>query len=338
MVDRDPQRRRQLRLPHAGRRAQDLDADGAPDRRHERQQAPHGLRHAPYPHAQRVGEPGGQLGAGRVQPRGQQLLGEQRVAAAALVDLVDQVVLGRLAEDALQLLGDPGAVQRPQLRQRHAVVVLELGEHLAHRMVGRQLAGAVGDHRGDPLGAQRAHEEADEVLRRAVHPVEVLEHDQDRRAAAEHAEQEDERLVEPRLGVPVGLCLAGHRHAGRQVRERAHELGADLGPELLQRGREVGRRDATERGGQRRVGELAAVELDAVAAQHDRALLLRPALGLAHQPRLADPGLPDQQRHRRRARRGASQQVVEHVELRLALDDAAAGDAGAHWVKYPPLP
>jgi hypothetical protein len=209
-------------------------------------------------------------------------------------------------------------------------VVLQLREHLAHRVVGRQLAGAVRDHRRDPLRAQPAHEEADEVLRRAIHPVEVLEDEQDRRAAPEHAEQEHERLVQARLRIAVRLRTTCHGEACREVREGAGQLGADLRPELLQRGVEVGVGHAPQRGGQRRVGKLAAVELHAVAAQHDRVLLARAALGLPDEPALADAGLPDQQRHRRRALGGARQQVVQRVELRLALDDPAARDPRTH--------
>ena len=52
---------------------------------------------------------------------------------------------------------------------------------------------------------------------------------------------------------------------------------------------------------ERSVRQLAAVELDALAAQNDHPTLARPTLDLAHEARLADPGLPGGYRNRRRA-------------------------------------
>jgi hypothetical protein len=57
-----------------------------------------------------------------------------------------------------------------------------------------QLVGAVGDDEAERLRARAAHEEGQEVARRRVGPVQVLEHEDDRPLAAEPLEQRQQRL------------------------------------------------------------------------------------------------------------------------------------------------
>ena len=230
------------------------------------------------------------------------------------------------------------ALERSQLPDRHAVVVLELGQHLAHGVVAGQLAGAVGDDGGDPLAAQPAHEEAQEVLGRAVHPVDVLEHHQHRRLAPERAQQHHQGLEHARLRETVSLRTAAHRNSDREVRERALELAADLGAEAAHRLLQGAAGGVAQQRRERRVGQLAAVEAQAVAAQHRRAALAAPALGLAHEPGLADPGLPHQQRHARLAHRGRFDRRLQRRALVLAVHDAAAREARSHGRIIPAAP
>ena len=225
VVDGVAQRGRQLGLAGAGGGAEQRGRRRAADRGRVGQQPPRGLGHAPQPHAQRVGEPRGQLLAARVAVGGQQLLREQRVAAAALVQLGGQRGVGRAAEDPLELRGDALAAERRQLDQRHALVVLQLREHLAHGVGAPELAGAEADRGREPLPPHAAHEEADELARGAVDPVDVLEHHQQRRAAAERAEQQHDRL-EQRAPGRSGRApsrrrpAAPRRGAGRRARAR----------------------------------------------------------------------------------------------------------------------
>ena len=103
--------------------------------------------------------------------------------------------------------------------------------------------------------------------------MEVLEHEQDGRARPERPEQQHQRLVHARLGEAVRLRTAAHREPGGEVRERALQLAPDLRAQLRQRAGQRPGRGVAQRGGQRRVGQLAAVEAQALAAQDRRAPL-----------------------------------------------------------------
>ena len=242
MVDRVPQRGGELGLLRAGGGAEQPGPGRTADRRRVGQQPPRRLGHAPQPHAQGVGEAGGELLAAGVAVGREQLLGEQRVAAAALVQLGGERRLRRAPEDPLQLGGDALGAERRQLGEHHPVVVLQVGEHLPHRVGARQLARAEADRDGQPLAAQAAHEEADELPRGAVHPVDVLEDQQQRLAAPERAEQEHDRLEHARLREAIGLRAAAHGHPGAEVREGPLELAAHLGARA-RRGRRPAPRD-----------------------------------------------------------------------------------------------
>ena len=239
--------------------------------------------------------------------------------------------LGRAAEDPLELGGDALAAERRQLGQRHTLVVLQLGEHLPHRIGAAELAGAEADRDRDPLAAQAAHEEAHELARGAVDPVDVLEHEQQRRMAAERAEQQHDRLEDARLREAVGLRAAADRDPGAEVRERALELGAHLRAELAQGRVQRLRRSVAQQRGERRERQLAAVQPQALAAQHRHPALAGQPLGLTQETGLADACLTDEQRDRGIPLRRALERGLERLELGAALHEWSAGDARWHW-------
>ena len=76
------------------------------------------------------------------------------------------------------------AVERGELDARDERPPPELGHQPAQRVAALELAGAVGQHQREPLVAQVAGQELDQVTRRAIGPVDVLEHDRQRRALA----------------------------------------------------------------------------------------------------------------------------------------------------------
>ena len=262
--------------------------------------------------------------------RGEQLLGEQRVAAAALVQLGGQRGIGRAAEDPLELGGHALAAERRQLRQHHAVVVLQLGEHLADRVGAAQLAGAEADRHGQPLPAQAAHEEAHELARGAVDPVDVLEDHEHRRAAPERAQQRHDRLEHARLREAVRLRTSADGQPGAQVREGALELGADLGAQPGQGLLEPVGIGVAQQRRERRERQVPAVQAQALAAQHRHAAVAGEPLALTEEAALADARLTDDQRHRRIALPRALERVLERLELRASLHEAAAGDTRGH--------
>jgi hypothetical protein len=113
-----------------------------------------------------------------------QLLGEERVAFAAGVDVVDQArgLLG--AEQAGELLNQLGAGEPGQLQPLHAAVAGKLGEQPAQRVQAVQLVAAEGEHQQDPTGPKVGGEEGDQVAGGAVGPVQVLHDPQQRRPRA----------------------------------------------------------------------------------------------------------------------------------------------------------
>ena len=161
-------------------------------------------------------------------------------------------------------------VERLEIDPDDAVTPRELGgqpAQLAFRPERRD------DH--DPLAAQVAREEHEQRQRRRIGPVDVLEHEQHRRGAGEQVEQQ---LVQPRGAAAAGSLPRQHRteHAAR-LRRQVLEQIVDGQP--------------AQRGGDRRVGQFVAAELQALAVQHVEPALARRRLDLPHEPRLADPGL-----------------------------------------------
>ena len=135
--------------------------------------------------------------ARRVERR-QQLLGDERVAAGALDELVHEGLLRRPAEDRLGLDGHlvaPEPAELQDLDRRHP---RELGDPGQQRVAAMELVAPVREHdRAGPAAAP--HEVPDEVERRGVRPVEVLEHDHERpiRGGPLEAASEPRRTRDP---------------------------------------------------------------------------------------------------------------------------------------------
>ena len=270
----------------------------------------------------------GQHPALAVLERRQQLLGVERVALGARVEPVGELVRRRLLQDAGELLAQLGAVEPLEREPVDAGGPLELGQHRPQRMAPVQLVGAIRDDQAQRLLARAAHEERDEVARRAVRPVQVLDRQQHRARAPEPVEQREQRLEQPALARARLLVGAG---------ADAAELGQQLGEGVAGRRRQclglLGREPARERpqgAHQRRVRDLRAAELQALAEQHARALLPRAGLELAQEPGLADARLAAHERERRAPGPGALERRAQQLELGAATDERGGADAAGH--------
>jgi hypothetical protein len=188
----------------------------------------------------------------------------------------------------------------------------------------------VGDHQHDPLAAQVAGQEGQQVPGRAVGPVHVLDHHDQGVPVGQGAEQAEQELEQPAL---VGRLRRRHRAGMTQVAqgrqepgqlrpgrpgERPHPLHPDLADQVAQ-----GLDGRCE-------GQLAVGEGDAAADQHPRAGPGLPGGELAGQARLADAGLAPQEDHHRRAAVRPPQGRVEHGKLPRPTDEGWAGHLAAH--------
>ncbi len=181
-----PQARAQRFGVQSGHVGQLILGQRPPGHRHRGQRGP-GLRTAVAdPGGQQFRQPGRQpatppltgplqLAAGAGQRLGDQLLGEERVALAASVQLVH--VHGRLtAGQPGGLLGHLVAGQRRQPDLPRVPAASRVGQPAAHGRFQRRLVTADGRHHGDGVRAPRPRQEGQEVQGSGVGPVQVLDH------------------------------------------------------------------------------------------------------------------------------------------------------------------
>ena len=216
-----------------------------------------------------------------------QLLGQERVAVRARVDRRHRRARHRLAGDRRQLLG--GLLERqalePQVDDR--IAADQLGDELPRRVIGCQLVAAERDCDGQPLVLERPRGGAQEVARRLVGPVDVLDDDRRGLLLAHAPEQLQHRGV--RVRGRDGLRR--RRRRGRRRAEQDIQQSAGGRLQAGHDGRAFAPGQRVEDPGQRRERELAAGQRQALAAQAEHPRVRGTALELAHQPRLADAGL-----------------------------------------------
>ena len=260
-------------------------------------------------------------------PGGEQLLGEERVAFAALEEALDHLGVGGGAEDVGELGGDLAAVEGAELEPPHPPPASQLGEQRPHRVAAVQLVGAVGDHGQQPaLVGQAGGEEGEEAAGRVVGPVGVVE-------------PEDHRRL-PRPSFRAALSSASKGRWRSVVGVDAGGVRVDLRDQLREPGRVAGERrsrtrssladQAAQRRDQRRVGELVAAELDALAADRAAAPFAGAVDEGVEEAGLADPRLARQERQRGRPAGGLVERSLELGELAGPSDQPAGTDSGRH--------
>ena len=163
-----------------------------------------------------------------------------------------------------------------------------------------------------PLVAQVAREEAQQVLRRVVGPVEVLDAADGRRRLGEAPERPQQQLEQPRGRLRGGGAAAAVAQLGAQRRELVAEV-------------------VTAQGGHdRRVRQLAGLQRHALAPQDAMPARVGAAGELAGHPRLADPGLARDEHELRPALGGLRQRSVEGCLRVRAADRQRARDTARH--------
>jgi hypothetical protein len=117
----------------------------------------------------------------------------------------------------------------------HARVTAQLDQIRPQRMLAIEVVRAIRDDQRKPLAEGGADEKTQQVPRRAVRPLQILDHQHHRPQAAEPPQRPQQQLEQPRLAKRRRFCdlhgvLAGQiRHQARQLRptrpQRCIELG-----------------------------------------------------------------------------------------------------------------
>ena len=216
--------------------------------------------------------------------------------------------------------GDEGldvlVCERPELDRDGASGPAKPGAEAVQRMLGRDRVAAVGrdDEHAAPL--DRVREVGDEIERRSVGPVQILEQQNNRSAPADVLEDGEHlgEQTQPRRG---SVAVRGERGAVGEVGMQARQL-VQLAADLAELGRAAER---AERLDEREIGQARADEVDAAAAEDRRPLAARPGCELRGQDGLADPRRADDQRGRAEAPGGRLEGHVQPLQLVGAPDE-----------------
>ena len=193
-----------------------------------------------------------------------------------------------------------------------------------------------GDQR-EPLGGGGADEEAQEVPRRAVRPVKILDHEYDRPPAAEPPERSAEELEQP---LPPNRRGSGGRRCvlGGEIRHDAPDLRPTLPERVIELVIVDLRGERAQGTGDRRIRELSGPDVDAAAEQDKRSVVSRGAEQLLDQPALADARVPGHDCGRSLARRSALDHCPQCRQFRRARDQRRRRSPHRHAPMIPSAP
>ena len=231
------------------------------------------------------------------------------------------VVVARGSRGALEELADLVGREAGQPQAQHVSLAPQLGEGVGelrgHVGLGVAEGGDDEQARVDAVAGEVPQQEQ----RGAIRPVAVLEHDDERPAAAERREQLADGAVQP---VALGVLVRAHGGAeracvGREIRQDPRQLpaaGAEVGAQAL--GRQLAH-GPVERLDER--PERGRDDGVARTVEHGRARIVRAPRELAHEPALARPRLAADQDQPALLRGRPREQPVERLELRLPADE-----------------
>ncbi len=276
---------------------------------------------ASRPGRQQLRQPGRQPGRGLQQPalrrvgqgRGHQLLGEKRVPLRPHIQLIDHPRRHRAAGQRGHLPGQLRPGQRAQPDLLHPGRAAHLHQPVRHVRCRCLIAAARGHH-GHRVAVPGARQEGQEIQRRAVRPVHILDHQRDRGpgprpgpgpgpgpgSAGRRVQQLRDRQEQPPplpSLLPASLLRPG-------TRTKPGQQPPDLPPHVLRGGRQRRLQQAPavqpgqviQRGDDRQQRQPLAQRQAFPACRHhprDRG----PGHGLPGEPRLAHPRIAHHEHH-----------------------------------------
>ena len=196
-------------------------------------------------------------------------------------------------------------------------------------MAAVQLVGAEADDHQHASAVQRAHEKGDEVERRPIRPVQILDHEHERAVGGQPLDHAYDQLEQPRRAALTEGSPA-ERAVGIEVRQHLRQLGAGRPDELIEL---LGRRVAHQRAEcvrERAERQAIAAHLDAAAREHPRARLARALGGLLDESCLAHAGLATQEHDRRVARDRSVERGRQRRQLGVSSDEDRTDESASH--------
>ena len=203
----------------------------------------------------------------------------------------------------------------------HHMLAIERDEHVGERCERRRRLVAVRREEEDPPEIRVAGQVANQQQRRLVGPVQIVEHEQDRRRGTQLGQEQRDRFehAEPHRLRVAPARSDDTRNPVAQFRHQRAELGRAPAQPVLDR---VGGQ-RVQVGAQCLRDRLVRPQCLLVAApeQHRAAALVGGGGELGREPRLADPGLTTDQHQARAERAGGVPLPCEIGELRAPADE-----------------
>ena len=167
--------------------------------------------------------------------RREEFLGEERIALGAFPDGRRDTRLDVGAKDRGKLAHDLVPIESCELDAVDPRDPFDLCQPAQQWMTTVELVAPEGRDEQQPLVADVSNEEGQELARRVVGPVQVLDYEHDRPLCSESPKQVEERLVQA-ASCPFGSQLGGvHRTNGCRAREL--ERRSDRGDRVASGGR-----------------------------------------------------------------------------------------------------
>jgi hypothetical protein len=262
----------------------------------------------------------------RIAAGSDELLGEERVPLGALENSLGEVRTGIPPKDRLDLRPDVGDAERCELQDSDPTASLELRQVRSKRVAAVQLVAPEGTDDEHSFVVQVAREEGQEITRRGIGPVKILEHHQRWAVAGEPVEEREKELEEACASELVGRrrrdgCVAA-RQLGDEPRDlrsgRTQELRATCGCQLARQRPECFH-DRPER-----QSTLAVV--GGCTDQHATLRSANRSSELADEPRLPDTGLAGDEDRTGFAAACRLPRRLQGVEFHSAPDEDGTAD------------
>ena len=199
-----------------------------------------------------------------------------------------------------------------------------------------QVVHATGQDDRQALRGEIADQERDEILRRAIDPVDVLDDERGRAGLGQRVEQPEHALEQ------AGLAETGWKrsrggvrnertwHVRGQLRHDRREVSARRPEQALEGIRRDRPRQPAQGGGDGEIGKPAGPDVETLADEDQRSLPAGRVRGLLHEARLADPSLAPHDDEPRGTRRAGVDLPDQGGGIPVATDKLRARDAGGH--------